>query len=256
MPEALLILVGLVLGVAAGMAYGVMRGRRSVAEEVKQLSGEVSALTATLAEVRGQLAARHEELTGARAALEQQKIDGAEAKARLESAREHFAEQRRQIEEMEKKVKETFESVSSAALKSSNEQFLTLADAKLKPLREQLERYEKQIAELEKARAEAYGGLSKQLQRLESGREQLSRETNQLVSALRQSGAKGKWGEITLQRIVELSGMSEHCDFETQATQADRRRPDLVVHLPGGRLLAVDSKVNTSAYLDAMNATA
>jgi len=247
MVETLLVVMGLVLGVV-GFYIGLLRGRGA-------FSGEVSGLTATLGEVRGQLATREGELVAARAALEQQKIDSAQSSARLASAREHFAEQRRQIEEMEKKVKETFESVSSAALKSNNEQFLTLAETKMKPLREQLERYEKQIAELEKTRAEAYGGISKQLQRLDSGREQLSRETNQLVSALRQSGAKGKWGEVTLQRIVELSGMSPHCDFETQVTQADRRRPDLVVHLPGGRMLAVDSKVNTSGYLDAMNAT-
>lgn len=108
---------------------------------------------------------------------------------------------------------------------------------------------------MEKTRSEAYGGLSKHLASLEDRSDRLGRETSQLVAALRQSGAKGKWGEATLQRIVELSGMSQHCDFDTQATLSGGQRPDLVVRLPAGRTLVVDSKVNTSAYLDAMNAT-
>ena len=187
--------------------------------------------------------------------MERQKVAGAESNARLESAREHFAEQQRLFEEMQKKVKETFTALSATALKSNNEQFLTLAETKMKPLREQLLRYEQHIKELEKTRAEAYGGLNKQLTTLEGRSDRLGRETSQLVAALRQSGAKGKWGEATLQRIVELSGMSKHCDFDTQATLSGGQRPDLVVRLPGDRMLAVDSKVNTSAYLDAMNAT-
>ncbi|MCG8408515.1 MAG: DNA recombination protein RmuC [Phycisphaerales bacterium] len=246
--EAALIILGLIIGGLVGVYIGNMRGRATSSEQVP-------ALEATLNEVRNQLATKNEELSSLRDALETQKINHAKAGERLESAREHFAEQRRQIEEMEKKVKDTFQALSARALQNSNEQFITLADAKIKPLRDQLERYEKHIKEMEKTRAEAYGGLSKHLASLEIRSEQLGKETGQLVAALRQSGAKGKWGEVTLQRIVELSGMSEHCDFQTQATQTGGLRPDLVVHLPGSRMLAVDSKVNTSNYLDAMNAT-
>lgn len=241
-------LLGLIVGGAVGIFLGLRLGRGAVA-------GQVPALEATLAEVRGQASTKETELAALRVALENQKIAGAEANARLEAAREHFAEQRRQIEEMEKKVKDTFTALSTTALKSSNEQFLTLAEARMKPLREQLLRYEQYIKELEKTRSEAYGGLSKHLTSLEDRSDRLGRETSQLVAALRQSGAKGKWGEATLQRIVELSGMSKHCDFDTQSTLAGGQRPDLVVRLPGGRMLAIDSKVNTSAYLDAMNAT-
>ena len=255
MTEAIYIIVGLVLGGAIGVYVGLLRGRRQGESQAQGLGERVSALSATLEEVRGQASAKDEELSQVRTALEAQKVAGAESSARLESAREHFAEQRRQFEEMEKKVKDTFTALSATALKSSNEQFLTLADAKMKPLREQLHRYEQHIKELEKTRSEAYGGLSKHLTSLEDRSDRLGRETSQLVAALRQSGAKGKWGEATLQRIVELAGMSKHCDFDTQTTLISGQRPDLVVRLPGDRMLAVDSKVNTSAYLDAMNAT-
>jgi len=248
--EILWIFIGLIIGGAVGIYVGLLRGRGV-------LAGQVSALEATLAEVRGQATTRESELSALREAVEKQKVAGAESNARLEAARERFAEQRRQIEEMEKKVKETFAALSASALKSNNEQFLTLAETKMKPLREQLQRYEQQIKELEKARSEAYGGLNRQLRQLEDGREQLTRQTQQLVAALRQPGAKGKWGEVTLKRIVELSGMSPYCDFDEQVsvdTEAGRQRPDMVVHLPGGRSLVIDSKVNTAAYLDAVRA--
>ncbi len=244
MAEALCVIIGVGFGIAIGWYIGLLRGRSAVAGEA-----------AALGEVRGQLSAKDAELVAIRQTLELEKVASAESRARLESAREHFAEQRKQIDEMQAKVKETFTALSATALKSSNEQFLTLAETRLKPVRELMERYEKQIKELEEARAKAYGGLTEKLATMQQGADRLSSETSQLVAALRSPGAKGKWGEVTLQRIVELSGMSPHCDFTTQSTQDSGQRPDLIVNLPGGRQLAVDSKVNTSAYLDAINAT-
>ncbi len=277
MLEALLLILGLALGAAAGYALGLLRARRSDAAEAARLSSENAAHAATLGEVRGQLAGRDAELAAARDAaaaelkalrhakdtelaalrdeLERQRIRVGENDARMEAARQHFAEQRRSIEEMDKRVRDTFTALSAEALKSNNQQFMTLADEKLTPLREQLARYEMQIKELEKARSEAYGGLAKHLTRLEEGRESLSRETRQLVSALRQPGTKGKWGEVGLKNLIEKLGMSSFCDFIEQGTlsagDAGRQRPDLVVRLPGERWLAIDSKVNASAYLDA-----
>jgi len=246
--EASLLMLGLLIGAIGGVYVGILRGRG-------QLAGEAAGQKAALQEIRQQLATREGELSAARQTLETERVAGTEARARLESAREHFAEQRRQIEEMEKKVRETFSAVSAQALKSNNEQFVVLAEAKLKPLREQLERYETQIKTLEKVRQEAYGGLTVKLDSLQQRSERLSSETGQLVAALRHSGAKGKWGEVTLQRVVELCGLTEHCDFVAQAALEGGQRPDLIVHLPGARSLAIDSKVNTSAYLDAAEQT-
>ncbi len=237
------LVLGLVIGAAGGVYVGLLRGRTGSAQA-----------GAVLEEVRRRAEAVEGELAEARRALEAERAAGADRQARLESAREHFAEQRRQLEEMDRKVRETFQALASAALRGNNEQFVALAEEKLKPLREQLTRYEQQIKELEDARAKAYGGLAERLAAMQQAEERLHRETAQLVAALRSTGAKGRWGEVSLQRIVELAGMTEHCDFEVQSTQPGGRRPDLVVHLPNGRLLAVDSKVNTSAYLDAMNA--
>lgn len=254
MTEALWILLGMAIGIAAGVYLGMLRGRRGMETDLAAARGELAGSLATLHELRTQLTSRDRELAELRAALEVEKVAGAESRARLESAREHFAEQRRQIEQMQEKAREAFAALSSAALKSNNEQFITLAEAKFKPIREQLERYEQHVKEIEEARNKAYGGLKEKLETLEQRSDRLSSETSQLVAALRQSGAKGKWGEVTLQRIVELCGLNEHCDFDTQSSIEGGLRPDLVVHLPGGRSLVVDSKVSTSAYLDAVEA--
>lgn len=247
-------IIGLAIGAGIGVYIGGMRGRRAADAELARVSGESAGLAAALTEVRAQVSAREAEIQAVRAALEAEKSVSADSKARLESAREHFAEQRRQIDQMQEKAREAFAALSSAALKSNNEQFVTLAEAKFKPIREQLERYELQLKALEEARHKAYGGLTEKLDALQQRSDNLSRETNQLVAALRQSGAKGKWGEVTLQRIVELCGLTEHCDFTTQTTLDSGQKPDLIVHLPGGRSLAIDSKVNTSAFLDAAEA--
>lgn len=255
MTDVVLVILGLFIGGAVGVWFGLLRGRRAASDEIARLAAEASGLTATVTEVRSQLARRDAELDAARQAKDAAERISTDATARLESAREHFAEQRKQITEMQEKVRDVFKALSAEALKSNNEQFVTLADARMKPLREQLERYEKQIKELEEARSKAYGGLSEKLSAVQQGADLLRSETSQLVAALRSSGAKGRWGEVTLQRIVELSGLAEHCDFDTQATLEGGGRPDLVVRLPGGRSLAVDSKVNTGAYLDAAAAT-
>ncbi|GJQ25544.1 MAG: hypothetical protein HBSAPP02_05760 [Phycisphaerae bacterium] len=252
MSDWLYLFIGFIVGAALG-ALGAWRFLRATP------GAETAALNATLNELRSQAAAREaelkRELNEARTTAERQRDVATQAQTKLESAREFFAEQRRQIDEMDKKLRETFGALAAKALQNNNEQFVTLAGERLEPLREQLQRYEQNIKSLEKARQEAYGGLSERLASLDQRSEKLGNEAAQLVAALRQPGAKGKWGEITLRRIVELTGMLPHCDFEEQATTAGGQRPDLIVRLPNNRVIAIDSKVNTTSYLDAVAAT-
>jgi DNA recombination protein RmuC len=115
------------------------------------------------------------------------------------------------------------------------------------PVMETLARLEAQFKEIESQRQHALGGLDHHLT-------SLSRETVALSQALRAPNSRGRWGELTLRRVAELSGMASQCDFFEQ-TSADGQRPDMIVKLPGGRTLAVDAKVPLAAYLDAEAAT-
>lgn len=177
------------------------------------------------------------------------------------------------------KLTQTFTELSNRSLQANSDTFLKLAEQKLethqekakgelserekavealvKPIRDALEASQKQIAELEKSRSEAYGGIKSQLEEMQLSQKSLKQETQNLVNALRRPEVRGRWGEITLRRLVELAGMVEHCDFIEQAhTETDGQiiRPDMVVRMPDHRELVVDVKTPLDAYLTAAEA--
>src|SRR5205814_1881602 len=127
----------------------------------------------------------------------------------------------------------------------------------LNPVREMLDNYRGEVQKSERARVEAYGGLQEQIRSLLTTTESARREAARLANALQSPTVRGSWGESSLRRCVELAGMSEFCDFETQqtfATDEGRRiRPDLIVKLPNNRVIAVDAKVPLSDYTVAAN---
>jgi DNA recombination protein RmuC len=133
----------------------------------------------------------------------------------------------------------------------------------LAPLQEDLERYDQRLSSFDRERAMQFGALSEQMHIVAAASEGLRDQTQRLSSALRSPNVRGRWGEVQLRRVVELAGMAEHCDFETQVAtsheDADgdlrRLRPDMVVRLPGGRAVVVDAKAPLAAYLDAVQAT-
>lgn len=206
-----------------------------------------------------------------------------EEKARLETTleKEHQAstEKIRLLDEAQDKLSDAFKALSSDALRSNNASFLHLAKATLerfqetargdldlrqqaigelvRPLKESLEKVDQKIHEIETARAVAYSGLTEHLKGLASAQANLERETAKLVGALRAPSARGRWGEVQLQRVVEMAGMVAYCDFATQATVTTddgRQRPDLVVRLPSRKNIVIDAKAPLEAYLDALEA--
>lgn len=182
------------------------------------------------------------------------------------------------LSQAEARLTDTFKALSADALKSTQEQFLLLAQNNLKvqqqeakndlktrqtaveqivkPISETLEKVQHQIIESEKLREGNHATLKQQIIHITESNHGLKHETQKLVKALRQPHGRGQWGEIQLQRVVEMAGMQKHCDFETQTTtttdEGKRLRPDLIVKLPGGQHIVVDSKAPMDAYLDAI----
>jgi DNA recombination protein RmuC len=156
----------------------------------------------------------------------------------------------KRIESTQKQLQDSFKALSFDAMEKSGRQFLNLADATLQPLRES-------IRELEKRREGAYGALSSQIEGLILSEKELRSETVRLVQALRSPQTRGVWGEIHLRRVVEIAGLTNHCDFyEQKSFETDGRmlRPDLIVRLPNQRYIAIDAKTPLIAYLDASDA--
>lgn len=178
--------------------------------------------------------------------------DAAVARERT-SADEKLALLERTEEEWEGRVK----AVTGEALSKSQHSLLELADAKLAPIKETLEKFEAQAKALEDRRLKEVSAVGQQLRQVVEGQERLRSETGNLVTALRAPHVRGSWGEMQLKRVVELAGMLEYCDFRTQEStrndEGNLLRPDLVVKLPGGKTIVVDSKVPIDAYLDAVN---
>ena len=197
----------------------------------------------------------------------------------LEQERRSSADRIATLEQSEARLTDTFKALSGDALKSNNESFLQLAnetlakyqeaaktdldqkrkdvDSVVKPIAESLEKVNVQIQELEKIRRQDYGSLTQHLETLRAHAEALTSETRNLGNALRKPIVRGRWGEIQLERVVEMAGMIDHVDFHRQVTaegEDGRLRPDLTVHLPGGKTIVVDAKAPLDAYLSAVEA--
>ncbi|MBV7293194.1 DNA recombination protein RmuC [Corynebacterium sp. TAE3-ERU16] len=146
---------------------------------------------------------------------------------------------------------DTAERTSAAA-----EQLTGRVSTSLAPLQQAVVQLSQQVRALEQERVEAYAALSSQVQSMTRTSTMLSDRTGKLVTALRAPQVRGRWGEMQLERVVEMAGMVRYCDFDTQVSARGPEgplRPDLVVRLSGGRTIIVDSKVPFSAYLDALD---
>jgi DNA recombination protein RmuC len=244
------------------------------------LMGKVQSADLTITDLKEKNASLEAQLENIRAELEKQRLESARAETRLEEAQAALVAQKALLEEARSRLSESFGALSADALKQNNQIFLELATKTLegvieqskgelgkrqeaiggliKPIQDALARYETQIREMENTRQAAYGGLKTYLEELSKANVQLQEQTRSLSSALKRPQVKGRWGEVTLRRVVEVSGMSPHCDFIEQpsmTTDVGRKRPDLVITLPEGRTIVVDSKVPLDAYMDAFNTT-
>jgi DNA recombination protein RmuC len=241
-----------------------------------QFSGEIKALDRSAAEARDKESALRQELSDARNILEQERVERARLETRLQEAQASLEEQKVLLDNATRQLSETFKALSLDALHQNNQTFIQLAgktmdvvlaemkgdfekrkgaiDAVVKPLEESLKRYETQIQQIEGSRQVAYGDISRHIEELVKMQDRLQDQTRTLASALKEPQARGRWGEITLRRVVELSGMSVHCDFIEQPvaqSETGRKRPDLIVKLPEGRQVVIDAKVPLRAYLEA-----
>jgi len=276
------LLIGGIFLFAAGAVLGwAIAYFRSGSETTRviELKSKLRAGEESIQEVKRQLDAREKTIDELRGRVENLQKEKAVAETRAEEAVKRTEEQKKLLEEARDKMTTTFQALSGESLKSNNKAFLELAKESLgvilkeaagdldkkeesikhvvKPLEEALARYERQISAMEKTRAEAYGNLGGQIQSLLETQKVLQKETGNLVMALRRPEVRGRWGEVTLKRVAELAGMTEHCDYTEQVsvdTDDGRIRPDMMVHLPSGRQIVVDSKISLDAYLDAVAA--
>ncbi len=192
-------------------------------------------------------------------------------KEKQELSEQAFKEKITLLESAEERLRENFNDLSANALKNNNESFILLAknafstitkeaesefNTVTKPIHETLKNFNEKIEKIEHQRLTSYAELSEQLKLINQINTALKTETADLVNALRKPEVRGRWGEIQLKRTVELSGMTEHVDFDEQknvvSSDGQNLRPDMIIHLPNNRTIIVDSKAPLSFYLDAL----
>jgi DNA recombination protein RmuC len=257
MPLGIDLLIALLIGGAAGFFAGWLKWAG------KRLESEL----------RQQIAQRESELEKSRGQVLEAGNARAAAEAKQAAAENLLAEQKTLQEKALADLRDTFKALSVDALKQSAPEFLRLAEQSfgrlqesakgdlaqrqeaiktlVEPLKQHLENYQKRLQQSETAQSSALGEVKKQLETLSQQSQTLAQETLQFRMVLRSSQARGRWGEETLRRVIEAAGMSAHCDF-TEQSQSGDGRPDLVVRLPGERIIIVDAKVPDFDFLNAL----
>lgn len=272
-------LFGILIG--AGIAWAIVTAREKASrtaalgfEFVRTASAE-----ALLEETRQQLRLAQEEAKFRSEDLRKHQSAWITARTRLAETEKNLKEQKALLDHAESRLSETFRSLAAQSLAMNNKGFLTLAEerfktikseakadldarkvsieALVKPVSESLILYQNETKNLEEKRLKEIGAVSEQLRSVAETQCLLQTETNRLVNALKSPQTRGRWGEITLRRTAELAGMSIHRDFteqESVCTESGRFRPDMLVRLPAGRAVVVDSKVPLAAFLEALEA--
>lgn len=269
------IIISIIAGLLIGGLICVLIAGYYFQKKNQSILSQLSAEGATIFEIKRENVQANAQIETLARQLSETQREKIVAVTELKAATENILEQRRLLGEAKKELTDTFNALSASALKDSNQQFLILAkeslknifsdtqdkltehkttiDGLIKPLKDSLKTYEEQYSKIELKRRQDYGSLEEQLKQITIGNQQLQRETNNLVTALRKPQVRGRWGEMQLRRTVELAGMEEHCDFSVQQSipsEDGTVRPDMIIHLPSNRDIVVDVKVSLEAYLE------
>jgi DNA recombination protein RmuC len=264
--------VGLFLGCTIGWLLAGTRSRAALDGAIREAENRATAANSETAAVRIELESRKQETEALRADLRDAQNARAALDARADEMRVRFEEQQRLLAEAERKLTDTFRSLAADALRAtsddlvrrSNEKFAAerevagkdfaarqkAVEEMVKPARDSLVKLDEELRRIENDRRESQGTLKMQL-------ESLGAQTGKLADALKTPVVRGRWGEVQLRNVVEIAGMADRCDFfeqENLAAEDGRLRPDMVVRLPGGKNVVVDSKAPLKAYLEALDA--
>jgi DNA recombination protein RmuC len=275
------LLIGTVAAlVGALITWLVLRASRVSATEARALHAAAAAADARAGAAAEALDQAQGELDELRRELSIAQRGKAVADTRAEDVETRMREQVRDLTSAHKQLQDAFKALAADALDSTAARFLSLAEERFRTLQEQaagelrartdaigalvapladkLTEYQRQTQAFAENSQRGLGEVGQHLRDVVSATGTLQQETARLVTALRTPHVRGRWGEVALRRVAELSGMSLHCDFLEQSTHdgdEGRLRPDVVVKLPAGRTIIIDAKVALTAYLDALEAS-
>ncbi len=271
--------IALLIGAAVAWIVSAAKTKTAMEGEIRSREADAAGNLARVEELRRQLDEIQKESILLQGKLQESETIKIASETRIIETEKNLVEQKALLEEARITLSDTFKSLAADVLAGNNSRFLELAQEKFKslkeeaatdldtrkkavealvgPLSETLLLYQKESRELEEKRIREVSAVGTQLQSLTLAQTALQTETSKLANALKSNQVRGRWGEITLRRVAELAGMSRYCDFteqESVTTENGRLRPDMIVKLPTGREVVVDSKVPLSSFLEALDA--
>lgn len=284
-------IIGIILSFVAGSVFAWLllrvRSSREAANlrvefetERTRLSSDLANAQRALADQKSELASREGEISSLNDRLLSLASEKAAFETSLQNERNNTQEKLLFLNDAQRNLTDAFAALSRQALDQNNQSFVNQATEVFKqfqssavtdlkqrqekiseivtPVQKSLEAVDNHIAQLEKERLNTFATIGEQIHQMTSSQQKLSETTLNLVSILRNTRTRGQWGEIQLRRIVELAGMSQHCDFREQfhvVGEDGAQRPDMVVNLPAKRTIVIDAKAPMTAFLEAFDAT-
>jgi DNA recombination protein RmuC len=288
-PDIVLVAIGttaFVIGGLIGWLISRRAARHDFADATHTHQGAMSAQQTLFSETAKRLGDTQEQLNDLRHTLDSTREasatlreENAQLRTELAHHQQAVPEKMALLQKAQDQLRTSFDSLATATLRTTTDEFLKLADQKLgyiqkdalneigkrqqafddliKPIRDSLVLVDQKIGESERNRLHTATTIATLLKDIHQQQERMRGETQNLVRALRTPSVRGRWGEMQLRRVVELAGMIEYCDFDEQPSllyDGGRQRPDLIVKMPGGRTIVIDAKVPLEAYLDAQEA--
>ena len=256
------------------LLVGFFVARSLVSKQVDAAQEEVARLREEVSDHQAEAASLRDEISGQQAEV----MTARENLVRATSEKEAAESQLEQLREDRKSLKESMQAFSAEQMEKNRDQFLKHAEERLgvseskhaselekrhdsiekqfRSFREQMEKFEEQHRKIEKSRSDSFSALDQQVKLLAEQTVKVGEKAASLSTALKGSSqTRGRWGEMALENICEMAGMTKHCDFVLQDQEGSGKRPDLVVNMPGKGKIPVDAKVPIAAYDRALEAT-
>ena len=249
-------MLGLGVAAGAGAAFLILnnRGQEALHAKDTELAGLVAKETV--------LQLRQQELTEQanklQAELSQKQSDLSALQGRMDEAQASFAAREKLLRESNERMKVEFESLATKVLQAQGAQQRQSLDVMLNPFREQIGDFRKRVEEVYRSDTKERASLLKEMQNLQSASDRINTEAENLTKALKgDNKIQGNWGELVLERILEDSGLRKDHEYFVQPSSRDdqgrTKRPDIVIRLPEGKDVVVDSKVTLVAYEQALS---
>ncbi len=268
MPESMLILITFIVALTIGIFIGKLlftaqsqSEKSGLEERINGLLGQIEQLKMQFQTERNQFEKSFLQLTSEKENLQKEKealaIHLAKKENDFDNLLERNKEQKQEVEQLQEKFTKEFENLANKILEEKTVKFTEQNKENLKnilvPLQDKIQLFEKKVEDTHKESIDYHAALRQQILGLREMNEQMSKETINLTKALKgDSKMQGNWGELVLERVLEKSGLEKDREYFVQQSHVtedgNRVFPDVIINLPDGKKMIIDSKVTLTAY--------